>query len=197
MRYRIRHRTTYGYASPVFESFNEVRLQPLVCATQSLLDFDLRIEPPATVIAFRDYYGNARARLRRPLPARAARDRGDERRRDPRAARTSRWAARPTASPTPRRRSRRSRRRRARRRLRRVPGPSAYIVLGDDSAAHRASALLEPRTRTRPRSRFLTARVDHVRTTPRVPGRHDDGATARWPRCSRAAAASARTSRTC
>jgi transglutaminase-like putative cysteine protease len=58
MRYRIRHRTTYRYTSPVFESFNQVRLQPLVCATQSVLDFDLRIEPPATVIAFRDYYGN-------------------------------------------------------------------------------------------------------------------------------------------
>jgi transglutaminase-like putative cysteine protease len=58
VRYRIRHRTTYSYASPVFESFNEVRLQPLVCSTQSVLDFELRIEPPATVIAFRDYYGN-------------------------------------------------------------------------------------------------------------------------------------------
>jgi transglutaminase-like putative cysteine protease len=59
VRYAIRHRTSYSYASPVFESFNEVRLQPLVCTTQSLLDFDLRIEPPATVIAFRDYYGNS------------------------------------------------------------------------------------------------------------------------------------------
>jgi transglutaminase-like putative cysteine protease len=59
VRYRIRHRTGYGYPTPVFESFNEVRLQPLVCATQSVLDFDLRIEPPATVIAFRDYYGNS------------------------------------------------------------------------------------------------------------------------------------------
>jgi transglutaminase-like putative cysteine protease len=59
VRYRIRHLTTYEYATPVFESFNEVRLQPLACATQTLLDFDLVIQPPATVIAFRDYYGNA------------------------------------------------------------------------------------------------------------------------------------------
>ena len=59
MRYRIRHRTSYAYASAVFESFNEVRLQPLACASQTLLDFDLLIEPPATVISFRDYYGNA------------------------------------------------------------------------------------------------------------------------------------------
>jgi transglutaminase-like putative cysteine protease len=59
MRYRIRHRTSYRYASEVFESFNEVRLQPFACATQTLLDFDLQIEPPATAISFRDYYGNA------------------------------------------------------------------------------------------------------------------------------------------
>jgi transglutaminase-like putative cysteine protease len=59
VRYRIRHRTSYRYASEVFESFNEVRLQPLACATQTLLDFDLLIEPPATAISFRDYYGNA------------------------------------------------------------------------------------------------------------------------------------------
>jgi transglutaminase-like putative cysteine protease len=59
VRYRICHRTGYGYGSPVFESFNQVRLQPLGCATQSVLDFDLRIDPPATVIAFRDYYGNS------------------------------------------------------------------------------------------------------------------------------------------
>ena len=59
MRYRIHHRTSYRYASEVFESFNEVRLQPLACATQTVLDFDLLIEPPATAISFRDYYGNA------------------------------------------------------------------------------------------------------------------------------------------
>ena len=59
MRYRLCHRTSYRYERAVFESFNEVRLQPLACASQTLLDFDLVIQPPATVIAFRDYYGNA------------------------------------------------------------------------------------------------------------------------------------------
>ena len=59
MRYRICHRTSYEYSHEVFESFNEVRLQPLACPTQTLIDFDLVIEPPATVIGFRDYYGNA------------------------------------------------------------------------------------------------------------------------------------------
>lgn len=58
MRYRIRHRTSYAYPSNVFESFNQVRLQPMACASQTLLDFDLLIEPPATVISYRDYYGN-------------------------------------------------------------------------------------------------------------------------------------------
>jgi transglutaminase-like putative cysteine protease len=59
MIYRIVHRTSFRYARPVFESFNEVRLQPVQGETQTLLDFDLAIDPPATVIAFRDYYGNA------------------------------------------------------------------------------------------------------------------------------------------
>jgi len=59
VRYRISHRTSYAYSTPVFESFNEVRLQPVADSTQALLDFDLRIEPPATVITFRDYYGNS------------------------------------------------------------------------------------------------------------------------------------------
>jgi transglutaminase-like putative cysteine protease len=59
VRYRIAHRTTYGYPGQVFESFNEVRLQPAAGAMQTLLDFDLSIDPPATVIAFRDYYDNA------------------------------------------------------------------------------------------------------------------------------------------
>ena len=58
MRYRIVHRTAYSYAEPVHESFNEVRLQPTSDAAQTCLDFDLTIDPPATVITFRDYYGN-------------------------------------------------------------------------------------------------------------------------------------------
>ena len=59
MRYRIVHRTSYGYASPVHESFNEVRLQPTSGQSQTCLDFELTIDPPATVVTFRDYYGNA------------------------------------------------------------------------------------------------------------------------------------------
>ena len=58
MRFSLTHRTAYTYASPVHESFNEVRLQPVSGETQTCLDFDLTIDPPATVITFRDYYGN-------------------------------------------------------------------------------------------------------------------------------------------
>lgn len=59
MRFTLTHRTAYIYASPVHESFNEVRLQPVSGRTQTCLDFDLTIDPPATVITFRDYYGNS------------------------------------------------------------------------------------------------------------------------------------------
>ena len=45
--------------SPVFESFNEVRLQPLAGAHADAARLRPAIDPPATVIAFRDYYGNA------------------------------------------------------------------------------------------------------------------------------------------
>ncbi len=58
MKYRIVHRTAYTYASPAYESFNEVRLQPISGETQLCLDFELSIDPPATVITYRDYYGN-------------------------------------------------------------------------------------------------------------------------------------------
>ena len=59
MRYRITHKTAYRYAAPVHESFNEVRLQPGSTDTQTCLSFDLAIDPPATIITYQDYYGNA------------------------------------------------------------------------------------------------------------------------------------------
>lgn len=59
MRYRISHRTAYTYAAPAHESFNEVRLRPISDAAQTCLNFNLAIDPPASVISFEDYYGNA------------------------------------------------------------------------------------------------------------------------------------------
>ncbi|RIK35038.1 MAG: transglutaminase family protein [Chloroflexi bacterium] len=58
MRFRITHRTTYRYAQPVHESFNEVRLQPRSSPTQACLGFDLSVEPPTSIVTFNDYYGN-------------------------------------------------------------------------------------------------------------------------------------------
>ena len=59
MRYRITHRTEYTYAPPAYESFNEVRLRPVSDGMQTCVGFNLFIDPPATVIAFEDYYGNS------------------------------------------------------------------------------------------------------------------------------------------
>lgn len=59
MRYRITHRTAYTYAAPAHESFNEVKLRPVSNEHQTCLSFELTIDPPAPVIAFEDYYGNA------------------------------------------------------------------------------------------------------------------------------------------
>jgi transglutaminase-like putative cysteine protease len=59
MRYRITHLTEYTYAPPAYESFNEVRLRPVSDGMQTCVGFNLSIDPPATVIAFEDYYGNS------------------------------------------------------------------------------------------------------------------------------------------
>ena len=161
MRYRIRHRTSYRYAGEVFESFNEVRLQPLACASQTLLDFDLQIEPPATTISFRDYYGNAVhdfgvAYLHDRLVIEATSDvvthAGAD---DPLAGPAE---GEPDASPS----------------LRALVGnealadehaeflgPSAYIPLGDDSAALAEALLAEDRETSA--LAFLTRAADHVR----------------------------------
>ena len=139
-----------------------MRLQPLAGATQTLLDFDLLIEPPATVISFRDYYGNAVHDFGVAVPARPPRDRGDERRRHPRGRRRA---------------ARRPGRRRAGRVARRSGtlagdealadelaeflGPSAYIPLADESAAL-AEAL------ARRGSGDERARLPHPRRRPRA-----------------------------
>ena len=161
MRFRIRHRTSYRYASEVFESFNEVRLQPLAGARQTLLDFDLLIEPPATVISFRDYYGNAVhdfgvAYLHDRLVIEATSDvvthaEADERLAGP-------PEGEPDASPA----------------IRELAsnlaladdfaeflGPSAYVPLADESAAIAEVILAEdPETSA---LAFLTRAADHVR----------------------------------
>jgi len=161
VRYRIRHRTSYRYASQVFESFNEVRLQPLAGAGQTLLDFDLLIEPPATVISFRDYYGNAVhdfgvAYLHDRLVIEATSDVVTHA--DAEEPLGGPADGEPDASPT----------------LRSLVenealadehaeflGPSAYITLDDDSAALAEALLAEDRETSA--LAFLTRAADHVR----------------------------------
>lgn len=53
------HRTTFIYAGPVRDSFNEVRLRPVDDDTQKCRQFDLRISPAGPDLrSYADYYGN-------------------------------------------------------------------------------------------------------------------------------------------
>jgi transglutaminase-like putative cysteine protease len=58
MRWTIEHRTEYRYAVPAKESFNEVRLQPMNTAEQTIENFVLNVSPTAKVEHFRDFYAN-------------------------------------------------------------------------------------------------------------------------------------------
>ena len=58
MKLNIRHRTHYRYASPVKESFNEVRLQPISNEHQTCDSFHLRLDPTASVRRYQDFYRN-------------------------------------------------------------------------------------------------------------------------------------------
>jgi hypothetical protein len=46
MRFSVIHRTRYTYATPVKESFNEVRLEPVNNEHQSVDSFVLKVFPP-------------------------------------------------------------------------------------------------------------------------------------------------------
>jgi transglutaminase-like putative cysteine protease len=58
MKLQIVHRTHYDYASPVSESFNEVRLQPVTHAGQVCLQFLLKVLPATRLRHYRDFYFN-------------------------------------------------------------------------------------------------------------------------------------------
>ena len=57
-QFEIRHRTHYAYASPVRESFNEVRLQPLSDKSQTVHSFLLKVLPAARLRHYHDLYSN-------------------------------------------------------------------------------------------------------------------------------------------
>lgn len=68
MKWEICHRTHYAYASPVRDSFNEVRLQPLADAGQSVDSFLLKVLPSARLRHYHDIYSNCVHHFEIPEP---------------------------------------------------------------------------------------------------------------------------------
>jgi transglutaminase-like putative cysteine protease len=58
MKWEIIHRTSYAYASPVRDSFNEARLQPFSDEWQTVDHFLLKILPAARLRHHYDFYSN-------------------------------------------------------------------------------------------------------------------------------------------
>lgn len=58
MRWDIQHTTRYEYAAPVRDSFNELRLQPLSDAQQTVESFALTVSPATKLRSYRDFYSN-------------------------------------------------------------------------------------------------------------------------------------------
>ena len=54
----VQHITEYRYEEPAWDSFNELRLRPTDDYRQTLLEYDLRLEPKTTLRSHRDYYSN-------------------------------------------------------------------------------------------------------------------------------------------
>ena len=59
MIFSVRHITTFRYEPAVRESIMEVRLQPRSDGDQRCLTFNLKINPPANVMQYSDFAGNA------------------------------------------------------------------------------------------------------------------------------------------
>ena len=58
MKFDILHRTRYTYATPVRDSFNDVRLQPMPIPGQTVESFLLKVLPAARLTHFKDFYSN-------------------------------------------------------------------------------------------------------------------------------------------
>lgn len=58
MKWEIIHRTSYAYASPVRDSFNEARLQPFSDEWQKVEHFLLKVLPAARLRHHHDFYSN-------------------------------------------------------------------------------------------------------------------------------------------
>ena len=58
MKLQVTHRTRYDYASPVRESYNEVRLRPVTNEHQTCDSFLLKILPPVRLSHYTDFHAN-------------------------------------------------------------------------------------------------------------------------------------------
>lgn len=58
MKFEIVHRTHFTYASPVRESFNEARLQPVSSEQQRVESFEIKVLPAARLQQYHDFYSN-------------------------------------------------------------------------------------------------------------------------------------------
>lgn len=58
MKLGVLHRTRYAYATPVKESFNEVRLEPVTNEHQTVEVFMLKVLPPPRLRHYVDFYRN-------------------------------------------------------------------------------------------------------------------------------------------
>jgi len=58
MKWAIVHRTEYRYATPAKESFNQVRLQPMNTAEQTIESFQLNVAPATKLQHYSDFYAN-------------------------------------------------------------------------------------------------------------------------------------------
>jgi transglutaminase-like putative cysteine protease len=58
MAYSVRHITKFGYEPAVRESVMEVRMQPRTDARQRCMTFSLGVLPQASVMVYRDFFGN-------------------------------------------------------------------------------------------------------------------------------------------
>lgn len=68
MRFQIVHRTRYSYASPVRESFNEIRLKPVTNEHQSVESFLLKVLPACRLRHYEDFYKNVVHHFEIPEP---------------------------------------------------------------------------------------------------------------------------------
>jgi transglutaminase-like putative cysteine protease len=59
MAYSVRHITRFRYEPAVRESVMEVRMQPRTDARQRCLSFSLDVSPRASMMMYRDFFGNA------------------------------------------------------------------------------------------------------------------------------------------